>query len=105
VIIAGHELGWNLQTTPDICRGGTLQLTITLVGIPAATKVVLQLTGTGLPPSLTLALDPGKQVTRDFTVPGSKGPTTWTSQILSIGGKPPPTSGAHVAAFAQCPTT
>jgi hypothetical protein len=105
VIIAGHELGWKPQTTPDICKGGTLELTITLVGIPAATKVDLALTGNGLPPSLTLALDPGKKVTRDFTVPGSKGPTTWTSQILTIGGKAPPSSGAHVAAFAQCPTT
>lgn len=105
VIIAGHELGWNFQTTPDICKGGTLQLTLTVNGIPASTKVELKLTGNGLPASVTLTVDPGVEVTRAFAVPGSKGPTTWVSQILSIGGKPPPTSGAHAAAFAQCPTT
>jgi hypothetical protein len=105
VIIAHHELGWHLSTTPDICQGGTLTLSLMLEGIPANTKVELTLTGSGLPPSLTLTLDPGFEVTKPFTVPASKGPTTWVSQITSIGGKPPPTSGAHVAAFAQCPTT
>jgi hypothetical protein len=104
VIIAGHELGW-AQTTPDICKGGTITLRLTLEGIPPDTQVKLQLTGSGLEPTLTLTLDPGFEVTHDFTVPASKGPVSWTSQIVSIGGKPPPTSGAHVAAFAACPTT
>jgi hypothetical protein len=104
VIIAGHELGW-AQTTPDICKGGTITLRLTLEGIPPDTQVKLQLTGSGLEPTLTLTLDPGFEVTRDFTVPPSKGPVSWTSQIVSIGGKPPPSSGAHVAAFAACPTT
>ena len=104
VIIAGHELGW-AQTTPDICKGGTITLRLTLEGIPPNTEVKLQLTGSGLEGTLTLTLDPGFEVTHDFTVPASKGPVSWTSQIVSIGGKPPPTSGAHVAAFAACPTT
>jgi hypothetical protein len=104
VIIAGHELGW-AQTTPDICKGGTITLRLTLEGIPAGTQVELQLTGSGLPATFTLTLDPGFEVTHDFTVPASKGPVSWTSQIVSIGGKPPPSSGAHVAAFAACPTT
>jgi hypothetical protein len=104
VIIAGHELGWNAKTTPDICNGGTLTLTLTLEGIPASTKVVLELTGPGVQGPLTLTLDPGFQVSYDFRVPPSSGTTTWTSQIVSIGGKPPPSSGAHAGAYAQCPT-
>jgi hypothetical protein len=103
VIIAGHEMGW-AETTPDICQGGTITLRLTLEGIPPDTQVKLQLTGSGLPPTLTLTLDPGFQVLHDFTVPASKGPVSWTSQIVSIGGKPPPSSGARVAAFAACPT-
>jgi hypothetical protein len=103
VIIAHHELGW--APTTDICKGGTLDLTLTLDGIPADTQVKLQLAGSGVPPSLTLTLDPGFQVTRDFKVPVSKGTVSWSSQIVSIGGRPPPTSGAHAAAFADCPTT
>jgi hypothetical protein len=103
VIIAHHELGW-AQTT-NICSGGTLLLTLTLDDIPANTQVKLNLTGNGLPSSLTLTLDPGFQVTRDFTLPPSQGTVTWTSQIVSIGGKPAPTSGAHASAFANCPTT
>jgi hypothetical protein len=43
VIIAGHELGW-AQTTPDICKGGTITLRLTLEGIPPNTEVKLKLT-------------------------------------------------------------
>jgi hypothetical protein len=103
VIIAHHELGW--AKTTNICNGGTLDLTLTLEGIPPDTPVKLQLTGSGLSPSLTLTLDPGFQITRGFTVPASKGTVSWSSQIVSVDGKPPPSSGAHTAAFADCPTT
>jgi hypothetical protein len=122
--LAHHELGW-AQTT-NICTGGTsprpaskrrspshstrrekgpARLTLTLEDIPANTPVKLNLTGNGLPSSLTLTLDPGFQVTRDFTVPASTGTVSWTSQLVSIGGQPPPSSGAHASAFANCPTT
>ena len=45
------------------------------------------------------------QVDHDFTVPPSKGTVNWGSQILLIGGKPPPTSGTNAGAYAQCPTS
>jgi hypothetical protein len=102
VIIAGNELGWS-QTNPNICNGGTIRLTITIDGIAAATPVAVKLSGPGLPSSLTLTANSGVQVGKDFAVPALKGSVTWTSDIVSIGGETPPSSGAHAAAFAQCP--
>jgi hypothetical protein len=97
VVIAHNELGW--AQTENICQGATMSLAVTIVGIPAGTAIQLKLTGPGLPASLTFQANPGQQFVRAFPV---RGPATWTDQIVSIGGKPPPSAGAQGYAHAEC---
>ena len=98
VIIAQNELGWD--TTANICQGATMHLFVTIDGIPPGTPVNVNLSGPGLPASTSFQANPGQQVEENF--PGVSGPGTWTTQITSIGGQPPPTSGSVESSSAQC---
>jgi hypothetical protein len=83
----------------NVCQGGTLHLSWTLVGIAPATQVVIALNGRGLPPQLTFRASPNEPFGRDFPVSGAG---QWSDTILSIGGKPPPASGSHDLIPVQC---
>jgi hypothetical protein len=83
----------------NVCQGGTLHLSWTLVGIAPATQVVIALNGRGLPPQLTFRANPNEPFGRDFPVSGAG---QWADTILSIGGKPPPASGSHDLIPVQC---
>jgi hypothetical protein len=84
----------------DICQGGTLQYNWLLVGIAPNTPVVVDFTGRGLPASITFRANSNENVTRSYPV--APGAGQWTDKIISIGGKPPPTSGSFDLTPVQC---
>jgi hypothetical protein len=96
IIISGNELSF----TGDPCHGaGILHVEVTLQGIQAGTPVVLHVSGTGVSQTLDYNASPGQQYTHTFPL-GSGG--SFSDNIVSIGGKAPPSSGSQVSTVWEC---
>jgi hypothetical protein len=104
VLIATNAITFGQATTFDpakTCReGGTVTFTWKIVGISPNTPVAAQLTGPGVTSPLTFVASSDVPVTRSFHFPPGGG--SWSDTIVTIGGKPPPSSGAHVSTVVQC---
>ena len=96
VIIATNQLSFS----GDVCHGGgTLALVLKIEGIAPGTPVQLTLSGPGVPPTVTLQANPGQQTGETFAIQGAG---VWGDNIVSIGGRTPPSDGAHVQGPVQC---
>ena len=85
----------------DLCKsGGSIRYTWAFLGIAPGTEVVVRISGPGLHQTVTFLADPGKQVVRTFPIPPGGG--EWTEQVVTIGGKAPPTSGSTGMNPVQC---
>jgi hypothetical protein len=88
-----------LSFVGDVCQGGTLDLSVTVLGITAGSVVVIKLSGAGLPSRLTFHANPGQPFGQDFPI---RGAGVWSDEVISIAGHPPPSAGAKVTAPWQC---
>jgi hypothetical protein len=96
VLIWKNELGAPPGTV-DFCKATKLILFLSFGGIPKDTKIVVHFVGPGIQPSLTFTANPDQVYT--FYLP-IQPPGTWTDDIVSIGGKPPPAGSlSSVSAF------
>jgi hypothetical protein len=104
VIIAGNEISFGQAAGFDpakVCKsGGTVTFTWKIVGIAPGTPVQVRLVGRGVPSSVTFTANPNGPVAKAYAIPPGGG--SWSDDIVSIGGVPPPSSGAHSATVFQC---
>ena len=82
-----------------ICQGGTITFHWQFRGANPGDPVVVRFSGPGLPAEQTFTI--GADGTIDQTFPIS-GAGNWTTDIVSIAGKPPPNQNTHGDARATC---
>lgn len=84
----------------DICfAGGTVHFEWTLGNAKPGDAVAVRFSGPGLPAQTTLTVGAGGKFSVDFPIKGSG---SWTSDLVSIGGQPAPTSNGHNGTSAKC---
>jgi hypothetical protein len=91
-LIGGNSIGFSDFRE---CTGSKIGLHIFFIGYPAGTEVVIKLSGPGLPPSLTLRITllPGTNVSQHYAYYWpTRGSGTWADHVVSIDGKPPPST-------------
>jgi hypothetical protein len=91
-LIGGNSIGFSDFRE---CTGSKIGLHIFFIGYPAGTEVVIKLSGPGLPPSLTLTITllPGTNVSQHYAYYWpTHGSGKWADQVVSIDGKPPPST-------------
>lgn len=71
-----------------------------LTGVPEGSKVVVDMSGPGLPAETTFTVGADGSFGKDYTIPA--GPGAFTSKVVSIDGAPAPASNATNKASITC---